>query len=126
MELLIPSLAFLLFGVAIAFFVIPKVAPAMLMTGSAIAIAVSLYLHWQKFGNEEYNRSTWQNNLRIYARLVIVLVVIFGAYTFYAMNTGSSMPALSIPKIGGGLDSVMDTVKSRIGDLVKKGRITLD
>ena len=126
MELLIPGLAFLLFGVAIAFFVVPKIAPAMLITGSGVAIALALYLHYSKFGNEEYNRSTWQNNLKIYSRWVIILSVIFAAYTFYAMNTGAPMPSISIPKVGGGLDSVFSTVASRIGELMRKGRISTD
>ena len=127
MELLIPGLAFLLFGVAIAFFVVPKIAPAMLVTGSGVAIALALYLHWTKFGNEEYNRSTWQNNLKLYARWVIIAAVIFGAYMFYAMNTGAPMPAISVPKMGGGgLDAVIDTAASRISELMRKGRLSLD
>ena len=125
MELLIPGLAFLLFGVAIAFFVVPKIAPAMLITGSGVAIALALYLHYTKFGNDEYNRSTWQNNMKMYARWVIIAAVIFGAYMFYAMNTGAPMPAISV-KVGGGLDGVVDTVTSRINELMRKGRISLD
>ena len=126
MELLIPGLAFLLFGVAIAFFVVPKIAPAMLITGSGIAIAIALYLHYSKFGNEEYGRSTWQNNLKLYARWVIIAAVIFGAYMFYAMNTGAPMPPISMPKVGGSLDNVIDTATSRINELLRKGRISLD
>jgi hypothetical protein len=126
MELLIPGLAFLLIGVAIAFFVVPKIAPAMLLTGSAAAIVLSLYLHINKFGNEEYNRSTWQNNFKLYARMAIIGAVIFGAYIFYAMNTGAPMPPISMPKVGGGDFSILDTVSSRVGELLKKGRISLD
>ena len=126
MELLIPGLALLLLGVAIAFFVVPKIAPAMLMTGSAVAIAVALYLHSVKFGNEEYNRSTWQNNLKLYGRWLFLLAIIFGIYMYFAMSSGGSMPSLSMPKVGGGLDSVIDTASSRINELLKKGRISLD
>ncbi len=126
MELLIPGLAFLLFGVAIAFFVVPKIAPAMLITGSSVAIALALYLHYSKFGNEEYARSTWQNNLKVYARWVIIIAVLFGAYTFYAMNAGAPMPPIGMPKVGGGIESVFETAASRIGELVRKGRVSLD
>lgn len=126
MELLIPGLAFLLFGVAIAFFVIPTIAPAMLASGAGVAIAIAVYLHYVKFGNEEYNRSTWQNNLKTYARGIIILMVLFGAYMFYAMNFGGPMPPIAMPKSGGGLDAVVDTVTSRINELLRKGRISLD
>ena len=54
MELLIPGLAFLLIGVAVAFFVIPKIAPQILLIGSSVALALAVYLHASKFGNEEY------------------------------------------------------------------------
>ena len=121
MELLIPSLAMLLFGVAIAFFVVPTVAPDMLVAGSIIVIILAAYLHMTKFGNEEYDRSTWQNNLRNYARWVIIIVVIFAAYSFYAGNMGS----VSTMR-GGNMDSVFKTVASRIGELMRKGRISLD
>jgi len=121
MELLIPSLAMLLFGVAIAFFVVPTVAPDMLIAGSIIVIILAAYLHMTKFGNEEYDRSTWQNNLRNYARWVIIIVVIFAAYSLYAGNMGS-VSAMR----GGSMDSVFKTVASRIGELMRKGRISLE
>ena len=130
MELLIPGLAFLLFGIAIAFLVVPKIAPAMLITGAGVAIALAAYMHYVKFGNEEYNRSTWQNNLKTYARWVIFGAVLFGAYAFYAMNAGSGVSSgfttVSIPKIGGGLDDVVNRISSRIEDLFRKGRLSLD
>ena len=126
MELLIPGLAFLLLGVALAFFWIPTIAPAILMSGSVVTIAAALFLHYNRFGNDEYNRSTWQNNVKTYARWVIVGVVFFGIYVFYALNNDAPLPPMSLPKIGGGLDSVIDTAASRIGELMKKGRISLD
>ena len=124
MELLIPGLAFLLFGVAIAFFVIPKLAPAVLLSGSAVAIAVALYLHYKQFGNSEYNQATWQNNLKLYARYVMMAIVIFGAYTFYVMNKSEPPPPLAMPAVGGGFSAMMRTATSRISELAKHGRIT--
>ena len=129
MEFLIPGLAFLLFGIAIAFLVVPKIAPAMLITGAGVAIALAAYMHYVKFGNEEYNRSTWQNNLKTHARWVILLAVLFGAYAFYALNASDNMSGYTtvvIPKIGGSLNDVVNRISSRMDDLFRKGRLSLD
>lgn len=147
MELFVPSLVFLLAGVAIAFFVIPTIAPVMLITGSVIVLLGALYLHYSRFGVMEYERATWQYNLRKYANWVIAGAILLGAYGFYAMNqTGNdasamaslpnpvasivasnsspALPNLTMPMSGGGLGAVFKTASSRIGELMRKGRIT--
>lgn len=121
MELLVPGLGFLLFGVAVAFFFIPKLAPTVLMTGSAIAIIVALYLHYKQFGNNEYSRSTWQNNLKLYARYVMIAAVIFGAYTFYVMNKSEPMPPITMPSAGEGFSPILRNATSRINGIAKNG-----
>lgn len=133
MELIIPSLVALFLGLAIALFVFPTIAPALLITGSMVAIAIAAYIHWKQFGTAEYARSTWQNNLRMYTSLVLIGIIIACAYGFYAMNaTGvtvgpfestPSLPNLQAPQIGG-MSHVLKTVGSRINDLLKKGGIS--
>ena len=132
MELLVPSLAALLFGIAIAFFVIPKVAPSMLFGGSALVLIYAIYLHYSKFGKMEYDQSSWQNNLRIYAKYAFVVTVFVLIYGFYAINSsgggkfsGGGMDEITMPKLGGGLDSVYKTAASRMREFLLKGRITL-
>ena len=130
MELLIPSLAFVLAAVAIAFFVMPKSAPVTLVTGSAIVLALALYEHIKKFGVSEYERATWTKNARQYGGWIILIVILLGAYGFYAMNnTGSgvstpALPPVSTPQLGGDFGDVAKTATSRIRELMRHGRIS--
>jgi hypothetical protein len=137
MELLIPSLALILLAVAIAFFIMPSFAPAILITGSVITLVAAVYLHMSQFGVMEYERSTWQYNLRKYSSYVMIGAIIVGAYGFYAMNqSGSSsilpavttpaLPAITMPAVGGGVDTMFRTASSRLNELLRKGRISLD
>lgn len=131
MQLLFPSLILLLAAVAIAFFILPRVAPMVLVIGSGITFAIALYFHWSKFGVSEYDRATWQNNLKQYGSLLLMAIILLAAYGFYAMNQGAAgealatpaLPALMAPATGGGLGSLMKSVSSRISHLVKHGRI---
>jgi hypothetical protein len=141
MELFIPSLVFLLAAIAVAFFVLPTIAPFMLIAGSAVVLAGALYLHYTRFGVMEYERATWQENLQKYANWVIFAAILLGAYGFYAMNQNSSaLPAplaeavvspapapLSMPVMsGGGIGTVYKTVVGRLGELMRRGRISTD
>lgn len=93
MQLLFPSLVLLLASVAIAFFVFPRVAPLVLVIGSAMTFLLALYMHRSQFGVSEYERSTWQNNLKKYSSLILMAIVLLAAYGFYAMNQGGSAAA---------------------------------
>jgi hypothetical protein len=131
MELLIPSLAFVLAAVAIAFFVLPKFAPVTLVTGSAIVLAMALYEHINKFGVSEYERATWLKNARHYGGWIILVIILLGAYGFYAMNnTGGgamstpALPPVSTPQLGGDFGEVAKTATSRIRELMRHGRIS--
>lgn len=142
MELFLPGLGFILFCVAIAYFVMPSIAAPMLLTGSVIMLILALYMHYTQFWRSEYEQSTWQYNLRKYSSYVMVGAIILGAYGFYAMNqrgsesalpasiTGAiaspSLPTLQTPAIGGGMGAVMKTASSRISELMRRGRISLD
>ena len=135
MELLIPSLVALLVAIAIAYFVLPMLAPSILIGGSAVLLAVAVYLHYKQFGVVEYERSTWQNNLKAFGSWIMLGAVLLGAYGFYAMNTGAmgggeaapalgnEMPPLSLPQTGGGFRNVFNTASSRINSLMRHGRI---
>jgi uncharacterized membrane protein len=126
MEILIPSLAILLAAVAAGFFLLPKLAPTILMASSAVVLAIAIYMHVKQFGVMEYERSTWQNNLKGYSSYIMYAVILIGAYGFYVMNRsgGSGMPTITTPTVGGGFDDVMRTAVSRINQLMRKGRIS--
>lgn len=136
MELLLPSLAALLLAVAIAFFALPQLAIPILIGASIVLLVVAEYVHWNQFGVSEYQRSTWQYNLRRYGTYVLIGAILLGAYGFYAMNQGaggsitkplasSALPPIAVPAMGGSLASVANTAASRIRDLMRKGRLEL-
>jgi hypothetical protein len=148
MELVVPSLVVLLVGIAIAFFVIPRLAPTILIGGSAVVLALAIYLHYSRFGRMEYEQSTWQYNLKQFGSWIMVGAVLIGAYGFYAMNSGqfasmapaisgvltpaapaapanNAMPPLTLPQAGGGFRMIARTVASRLNSLMKNGRINL-
>lgn len=127
---MIPSLVLILLAVAVSFFVLPNFAPTVLVSGSVVVLMIAFYIHWSQFGVMEYERSTWQYNLRKYSSYVVIGAILLGAYGFYAMNQiGESvqpMPPISVPTIGGGFGTVMKTASSRIHELMRRGRISLD
>lgn len=135
MEILVPGLmTAVLLGVAIAFFVLPTFAPIVLVAGSGVVLAIALYIHYRQFGVMEYERATWMYNLRKYASYIMIAVTLLVAYGFYAINNGMgdssvaspAMPAIGLPTTsGGGFRTVGNTVASRLGELFRKGRISL-
>jgi hypothetical protein len=119
-------LVFLLAAAAISYFVLPGLAPQILIGSGVVLLILTAYMHWSKFGVMEYERATWQYNLRQYGSYLMMGAVILGAYGFYAMNqtpSESSIPAV-IPTVGGGFGTVMKTASSRIQELMRRGRIS--
>jgi hypothetical protein len=138
MELFLPSLGLILLAVALAYFIMPSIAAPTLITGSVLMLVLALYMHYRQFGRNEYEQSTWQYNLRQYSSYVMIGAILLGAYGFYAMNnqgdggmmpaamTSPSLPTLQTPVIGGGMGVVMKTASSRISELMRRGRISLE
>jgi hypothetical protein len=130
MEILMPSLVAMLAAVAVAFFVIPKMAPTVLMVVSGLVLVVAAMSHWNRFGITEYERAAWIYQIKEYMGLIIFAVIAVAAYGFMTINqsnnSGPSMPELTLPTVGGGMGTIMRTVESRIGQLMRKGRISLD
>jgi hypothetical protein len=136
--LLIPGLVAILASVGLSFFVMPMFAPAILLTGSAVLFVLALYVHWSKFGRDEYERATFWWNMKDNIYMVLIGIIIVGCIIFYAMNHTapstsvfrggyfgpSDMPPISVPAFGGGLEEIAMTAGSRIQNLFKKGRLT--
>jgi hypothetical protein len=127
----------LLASVTASYFIMPNLAPMILVGAGVVLLAISAYKHWSTFGTMEYERATWQYNLRQYGSYVMMAAVILGAYGFYAMNqtsgggsglmNTSSSGDMTIPgMVGGGFGAVMKTASSRIQELMRRGRITLN
>jgi hypothetical protein len=124
MELFIPSLVALLIGVAAAFFVIPNIAPDILVIASGVVLVAAIYMHYTRFGVSEYERSTWTTNLKNYSGYILFGFLILAAYGLFVMNRTQSGPSLNLPAIGGGVGTVVNTVRSRLDELLRKGRIS--
>jgi hypothetical protein len=92
MNLLIPSLAVVLVTTAVAFFVATQLAPLILLVTSSVVLLYAYSLHRSQF-DHEYKNSTWQNNLRPVAALVLVGAVIALA-AGYQFMTASSSPTM--------------------------------
>jgi hypothetical protein len=128
-------LAFLLAAAMICYFVLPNLAPPVIIGAGIVLLAITAYKHWSTFGRMEYETATWQYNLRQYGGYVMMGMVLLGAYGFYAMNdtSGTSVLApssnqsvLPTSMVGGGFGTVMKTASSRITELMRRGRITLN
>ena len=120
MELFMPSLVALLAAVAIAFFLVPSVAPTMLVAGSAVVLAGALYLHYSRFGRVEYEQATWQYNLRRYSSWIMLAAVLLGAYGFYTFSgmEGSGIEAAPAPVEAGGFGGLSGGGFVRVGETV--------
>ena len=133
-------LVFLLAAAMICFFVLPNLAPPMIIGAGVVLLIITAYKHWSTFGTMEYERATWQYNLRQYSGYVMMGMVLLGAYGFYAMNNTSGggggflnaatssnqSSVLPTGMAGGGFGTVMKTASSRITELMRRGRITLN
>ena len=132
-------LVFLLAAAMICYFVLPNMAPPVIIGAGVVLLIVAAYKHWSTFGTMEYERATWQYNLRQYGSYVMMGMVLLGAYGFYAMNdtsggsggfinsaVSSNSSVLPTSMVGGGFGTVMKTASSRITELMRRGRITLN
>jgi len=92
MNLLIPSLAVVLVTTALAFFVANALAPLILLVTSSVVLIYAYSLHRSQF-DHEYKNSTWQNNLRPVAALVLVgtVIALAAGYQFMTAPAGPTM-----------------------------------
>ena len=141
MQFLLPGLLFILITVALLFFVLPSIAPFFLFVASGLLLAYAIYAHYKKFGVMEYERATWMYNLRRYASLVLIAVVLIGGIGFWTLNreevksnlptsfadtfTSPAPPAIDTQQMGGAFHTVMKTASSRIKELMRHGRISI-
>jgi hypothetical protein len=131
MEIFMPSLVAILLAVGVAFFAIPKIAPSVLMIASGLVLVLAIMSHLNRFKVTEYERAAWIYQVKDYMGLIIFAVIVVGAYGFLTINqgqpsSGPALPELTLPTVGGGMGTIMKTVESRIGQLMRKGRISID
>ena len=136
---LVPGLVLILLAVALSFFIVPTLAPGVLLGGSSLIFAIAVYIHWSKFGRDEYENSSLRYNIKDHFYLVMIGAILLGCLIFYSMNQAASsgiapvllgggfgnsdLPPISVPAFGGGLADIAMTAGSRTQNLLKKGRL---
>jgi len=99
MQLFFPSVLLVLLAFLIIFLVMPKFSPLVIVSISAVLLVAGTYNHFITFWNE-YQQSTWQNNLKIFAPGIFIAVLL--VYVFIVINsffTGGSVPVPTLPTV---------------------------
>ena len=99
MQLFFPSVLIAIVVLHIIFWIMPKFSPLLIVSISAILLVAGTYNHFITFWNE-YQQSTWQNNLKIFAPgifIAVLLVYIFIVLT--SIFTGGSVPVPTLPNV---------------------------
>lgn len=100
MQFFIPSLIALLIAAIIVFAILPRLAAPILVGMSLLILGFALYEHITLF-KSEYQQSTWQNQLKVYAPFVMIGALLLVVFTYFGMlwSSGTSLPAPSSPNI---------------------------
>jgi hypothetical protein len=99
MQLFFPSVILVIVAFIIIFLVMPKLSPLVIVTISAILLVAGTYNHFVTFWNE-YQQSTWQNNLKIFAPGIFIAILL--VYIFVVLSsifTGGSVPVPTLPNV---------------------------
>ena len=121
MEIPALSLAYIMgmiFLVGAAFFLVPKIAPFILVIISSILLVAVGYLHYKQFGVSEYERNTWTDKLRdqgpyiLFGGILVIAVIVYYVSSFASIGSlvqsttslsfgnQSSLPS-TMPQAGG-------------------------
>jgi len=129
MQLFLPSVLLAILAIAIIFAVMPKLSPLIIVAISAILLVAGTYHHFQTFWNE-YQQSTWQNNLKLFAPgIMLAVIIVYLLVAIGSFFTGGSVPVPSLPTIElppaesatnpvtAAINSTMNTVNSAINTM---------
>lgn len=92
MELLIPGIWVLLGAVIVAFGIVPRLGPTIVLLVAAAMLGLGVYHHYKLFHNE-YRLATWTDKIRTYGPAVlIVAMVLFILGFIFSLFGGASVP----------------------------------
>jgi hypothetical protein len=109
MEIPVLSLTYIMgmvFLVGAAFFLIPKLAPFILVAIATVLLVLVGYMHYKQFGVSEYERNTWMDKLRdqspfvLFGGILLIALVVYYASTY--MQSQEPLP-IPMPQAGGWL-----------------------
>lgn len=92
MEFFLPSLLVILIGTLIAFFIVPKFSPFILAILSVALLAFGIYHHYKLFGYE-YKYSTWLDQFKPYAGIVMIGLIVLISVFYLIGLFGAGKPA---------------------------------
>jgi hypothetical protein len=124
MEIFLPSLAALLIAALIVFLVLPRLGAQVLVGLSLILLVYCIYNHYKLFSSE-YRYSTWQEQLKWYAPVVMYGAVTLGiimylGYLFSGSSSSSELPttnvsADTIASVTNTINNTVNTVTDKLG-----------
>jgi len=115
MELFLPSILVIIFAALVIMILIPNFSPLIIVILSAVLLTASTYQHFQFFWNE-YQQSTWQTNLKIFAPGIIIAAVFLYIFvvggSYIASGTLPQMPAMELPPASTATNSVTSAINN--------------
>lgn len=116
MEIPVLSLTYIMgmiFLVGSAFFLIPKLAPFVLVLISGILLVFVGYMHYKQFGISEYERNTWMDRIKdqspylLFGGILLAIAIIYYIATnVQSQPINTSLP-LPMPQAGGWLKHLL-------------------
>lgn len=125
------GVALCIIAVLVSVFVIPTLAPPTFLAAAITMLVIAAYIHRSQFGVEEYERNTMKYTLRSAASAIVIIVAILGIVGFYYFSqhnsyiAGPALPSISLPTVGGGLNSVAKNAVSRVKELMRTGNLDM-
>jgi hypothetical protein len=119
MEFYLPSLLILVISGIIIFMVLPKFAPAVLLTLSLVLLIGGMYHHYNLF-KDEYRNATWYDTLKAYAPGIMygVLIIFLLGYVLSFFGGGGvpvpEVPELPTPNIIESVKNVANNTKNNV------------
>jgi len=115
MELFLPSILVIIFAALVIMILIPNFSPLIIVILSAVLLTASTYQHFQFFWNE-YQQSTWQTNLKIFAPGIIIAAVFLYIFivggSYIASGAMPQMPAMELPPASTATNSVTSAINN--------------
>jgi S-methylmethionine-dependent homocysteine/selenocysteine methylase len=115
MELFLPSVLVIILAALVIMIIIPNFSPLIIVIVSAILLTASTYQHFQFFWNE-YQQSTWQTTLKIFAPGLIIVAVFLYIFmvggSFIMGGTVPKMPEMELPPASTATNAVTSAINN--------------
>ena len=115
MELFLPSVLVIILAALVIMIIIPNFSPLIIVIVSAILLTASTYQHFQFFWNE-YQQSTWQTTLKVFAPGLIIVAVFLYIFTvggsFIMGGTVPKMPEMELPPASTATNAVTSAINN--------------